>query len=61
MMRSGANRNLPFGWGYTGESDGWIQETIDLSSYAGEIVMVVSGLTPITTEWAYYKYQASLD
>ena len=27
-----------YGWGYTGQSEGWIQETVDLSQYAGEIV-----------------------
>jgi immune inhibitor A len=28
------------GWGYTGRSDGWIQETVDLSPYAGGTVLV---------------------
>jgi hypothetical protein len=28
------------GWGYTGRSDGWIQETIDLSPYVGSQVLV---------------------
>jgi hypothetical protein len=27
-----------FGWGYNGDSDGWIQESVDLSRYAGKIV-----------------------
>lgn len=27
-----------FGWGYNGESDGWIQESVDLSKYAGKKV-----------------------
>jgi hypothetical protein len=25
------------------------------------VVMVISGLTPVTTEWAYYEYQATAD
>ncbi|MBN1178637.1 MAG: immune inhibitor A [Anaerolineae bacterium] len=29
-----------FGWGYTGESGGWIQERVDLSPYAGQDVLV---------------------
>jgi immune inhibitor A len=28
------------GWGYTGSSDGWIQEAVDLSPYAGSQVLV---------------------
>jgi immune inhibitor A len=28
------------GWGYTGKSAGWIQETVDLSDYAGEEILV---------------------
>lgn len=28
------------GWGYTGQSNGWILEEVDLSSYAGEQVLV---------------------
>jgi hypothetical protein len=28
------------GWGYTGSSEGWIKETVDLSAFAGELVMV---------------------
>jgi immune inhibitor A len=28
------------GWGYTGRSDGWIQETVDLSPYAGRVVLL---------------------
>ena len=27
-----------YGWGYTGKSNGWIQETVDLSQYAGQKV-----------------------
>jgi len=27
-----------YGWGYTGKSDGWVQETVDLSPYAGQTV-----------------------
>jgi hypothetical protein len=29
-----------FGWGYNGSSNGWIQESIDLSQYAGQKVTV---------------------
>jgi immune inhibitor A len=25
-----------FGWGYTGESNGWVEETVDLSQFAGQ-------------------------
>ncbi len=28
------------GWGYTGRSDGWIQEAIDLSDYAGDEILI---------------------
>jgi immune inhibitor A len=28
------------GWGYTGQSDGWTQEAVDLSPYAGSAVLV---------------------
>lgn len=28
------------GWGYTGRSDGWIREEIDLADYAGETLLV---------------------
>ena len=31
---------VAFGPGYTGESDGWISENVDLSAYAGQQVMV---------------------
>ena len=27
-----------YGWGYSGQSNGWIQETVDLSQYAGQEV-----------------------
>jgi hypothetical protein len=27
-----------YGWGYTGQSDVWLQETVDLSAYAGQVV-----------------------
>jgi hypothetical protein len=27
-----------YGWGYNGQSNGWIQETVDLSQYAGRVV-----------------------
>jgi hypothetical protein len=27
-----------YGWGYTGQSNGWIQESIDLSQFAGHVV-----------------------
>jgi hypothetical protein len=27
-----------FGWGYTGQSGGWVQEEVDLSAYAGQQV-----------------------
>jgi len=27
-----------YGWGYTGQSNGWIQETVDLSKFAGQVV-----------------------
>jgi hypothetical protein len=33
---TGAN----FGWGYTGASSGWVEETVDLSAYAGENVIL---------------------
>ena len=26
-----------------------------------QVVMVISGLTPVTTEWAYYEYEATLE
>ncbi|PWH15106.1 MAG: hypothetical protein DDG60_06645 [Anaerolineae bacterium] len=29
-----------YGWGYTGATDGWIEETIDLSEFAGKKVLV---------------------
>ncbi|MBI5944016.1 MAG: immune inhibitor A [Chloroflexi bacterium] len=29
-----------YGWGYTGASNGWIEETIDLSEYAGKKIAV---------------------
>jgi hypothetical protein len=29
-----------YGWGYTGSSNGWVEETIDLSQYAGRKVSV---------------------
>ena len=29
-----------FGWGYNGQSDGWIQESVDLSDYAGKEVQI---------------------
>lgn len=29
-----------FGWGYNGRSNGWTQETVDLSRYAGQKVLV---------------------
>ncbi len=29
-----------FGWGYTGNSGGWIQEQVDLSTYAGQDVLI---------------------
>jgi len=29
-----------FGWGYTGQSGGWIQEEVDLSPYAGQQVLI---------------------
>ncbi|MGW8142769.1 MAG: hypothetical protein ACWGN2_00150 [Anaerolineales bacterium] len=29
-----------FGWGYNGATDGWIQESVDLSEYAGQKVQV---------------------
>ena len=29
-----------YGWGYTGQSNGWIQESVDLSKYAGKKVSV---------------------
>ena len=27
-----------YGWGYNGQSNGWIQETVDLSQFAGQVV-----------------------
>jgi hypothetical protein len=33
---NGAN----FGWGYTGQSGRWVEETVDLSAYAGQVVWV---------------------
>lgn len=33
---TGAN----FGWGYTGKSDRWVEETVDLSAYAGQAILV---------------------
>jgi immune inhibitor A len=29
-----------YGWGYTGATDGWMQETVDISQYAGQNVFV---------------------
>ncbi len=29
-----------YGWGYTGVTDGWIEETIDLSEYAGKKIFI---------------------
>jgi hypothetical protein len=29
-----------YGWGYTGKTSGWIEETVDLSAYAGKKVQV---------------------
>jgi immune inhibitor A len=29
-----------YGWGYNGQSNGWIQETVDLSTFAGQVVSV---------------------
>ena len=29
-----------YGWGYTGMSEGWIQESVDLSQFAGQMVSV---------------------
>ena len=36
---SGTDKNTSgnsYGWGYNGQSNGWIQETVDLSQYAGQ-------------------------
>jgi hypothetical protein len=27
-----------YGWGYNGQSNGWIQETVDLSQFSGQVV-----------------------
>ena len=27
-----------YGWGYNGQSNGWIQETVDLSQFAGQVI-----------------------
>ncbi len=38
---TGSNPNGgSFGWAYTGQSNGWIQESVDLSQYAGKPVFV---------------------
>jgi len=40
---SGTDKNPSgnsYGWGYTGVSGGWIEETVDLSPYAGQTVWV---------------------
>ncbi len=40
---SGTNSNpngASYGWGYTGQSNGWIQESIDLSQFSGRKVFV---------------------
>jgi hypothetical protein len=29
-----------YGWGYTGQSDGWIEESLDLSQFAGKKVQI---------------------
>jgi hypothetical protein len=29
-----------YGWGYTGQSNGWIQEMVDLSRFAGQVVFL---------------------
>jgi immune inhibitor A len=31
---------MSYGWAYTGKSNGWIQETVDLSTYAGQKISV---------------------
>ena len=29
-----------YGWAYTGPSNGWVQETLDLSRYAGQKISI---------------------
>ena len=40
---SGTDRNVAgnsYGWGYNGTTDGWIEERVDLSDYAGEVIQL---------------------
>jgi bacillopeptidase F (M6 metalloprotease family) len=36
-----------FGWGYNGVSGGWIQESVDLSQFAGQKVHIDSNTSPM--------------
>jgi immune inhibitor A len=36
-------------------------EIAGFGSDVEQVVMVISGLTPVTTEWAYYEYQATVE
>jgi len=38
---------------------GWSAE--GFGSDVQSVVMIVSGLTPVTTEWFYYEYTATLE
>ncbi|MCI0713694.1 MAG: immune inhibitor A [Chloroflexi bacterium] len=44
--------NTSYGHGYTGQSSGWIQETLDLSSYAGQGIML---------RWEYITDDATIE
>jgi immune inhibitor A len=37
------------------------REVADFGGDVEQVVMLVSGLTPVTTEWAYYEYQATVE
>ncbi|HVM72499.1 MAG TPA: hypothetical protein VMT91_12130 [Anaerolineales bacterium] len=38
---TGSNPNgASYGWGYTGQSNGWVQETVDLSQFSGKNVWI---------------------
>jgi hypothetical protein len=40
LQGTAAPRRGDYGWGYTGRSDGWVEEEVDLNAYAGGEVWV---------------------
>ena len=42
---------LNYGHGYTGSSDGWVKETVDLSRYSGQDILI--GFEYVTDEAVY--------